>query len=142
MKLDLSSLKKAVGSLGQALETASSTGFMKKLTRVQRDLVKAGVIQNFEFTYELCWKFTQRWLSANANREDAQSPLTRKDLFRMAAQHGLIKKPENWFAYSEARNITAHTYDTKKAARVYAQAAPLLADAKYLLAQLQKTAND
>lgn len=137
MALDLSSLQKAVNSLERALKVASLR-INGKADTDSEEVIRAGVIQNFEFTYELCWKFIQRWLAENQNPQDAVSPVTRKELFRMAARHELIKGPENWFTYSAARNVTAHTYDTKIAEMVYAQARPLLGDAKYLLEQLGK----
>ena len=89
MTLDLSSLKNAVSSLKQALNVAHDSVFMNGLNQAQQETIRAGVIQNFEFTYELCWKFIQRWIRANVSQEDA-SPVTRKDLFRIAAQRGLI----------------------------------------------------
>ncbi len=141
MALDLSSLKEAIGSLERALKVAS-TMIKGAIHTDQEHVVRAGVIQNFEFTYELCWKFIQRWLSENQNPQEAQEPLTRKELFRTAARCGLIEDPENWFAYSAARNISAHTYDNRAAEKVYAQAQPLLKDAKHLLQKLQKTADD
>ncbi|MCX5783214.1 MAG: HI0074 family nucleotidyltransferase substrate-binding subunit [Elusimicrobia bacterium] len=141
MALDLSSLSKAIDSLERAIRVASSQ-IKGEVDTDYEEVIRAGVIQNFEFTYELCWKFIQRWLSQNQNPQDAQSPITRKELFRMAAQREIIKNTENWFTYSEARNVTAHVYDSEVAKKVYAQALPLLADAKYLLAQLKKAGND
>ena len=138
MALDLSSLKKGVLSLEAALQVAESEK-VSLFSEAEKKVIKAGVIQNFEFAYELCWKFIQRWLGENQNQQDAASPVTRKELFRMAARTGLIKDPENWFAYSAARNVTAHTYDEKTAEMVYAQARPLLGDARYLLEQLEKS---
>jgi len=135
MVLDLSSLEKAVNSLERALKVASAE-IKGKVNTDSGEVLRAGVIQNFEFTYELCWKFIQRWLGENQNPEEAASPITRKELFRMAARSGLIQDPENWFVYSAARNVTAHTYDAKTAEMVYAQAHPLLGDAKYLLEKL------
>ena len=74
---------------------------MSGLSKEQADTIRANVIQNFEFTYELCWKFIQRWLRENRFLEEASLPRTRKDLFRMAARHGLIEHPERWFDYGE-----------------------------------------
>ncbi|MBI5788369.1 MAG: nucleotidyltransferase substrate binding protein [Candidatus Schekmanbacteria bacterium] len=137
MALDLSSLKKALACLESALQVATP-GKMEAFDEDLQDVVKAGIIQNFEFCYELCWKFLQRWIALNKSPEDAE-PRTRKDLFRMAARYGLIKNPLAWFEYSAARNLTVHTYDQVKADTVgKAKAAvPFLDDAKYLLAQLE-----
>ena len=74
---------------------------MSSLDEVTQYAIRAGVIQHFEFTYELSWKFIQRWLRLNASAEDAE-PLTRRELFRTAARYGLIGDPQPWFRYSEA----------------------------------------
>ena len=137
MLLDLSSLEHAVDSLERAIKVASST-IKGKVNTDNEQVIRAGVIQNFEFTYELCWKFMQRWLKENQNKADAAQPLTRKELFRMAARSGIIKGPTPWFEYSDARNLTAHTYDQEKAEIVYKTALTFVADARYLLEQLKK----
>ena len=56
--LDLSSLQRALRSFISARKI-----FQLRLETVndeERVLLRAGVIQNFEFTYELCWKFMKR----------------------------------------------------------------------------------
>ena len=56
MTIDLSSLDKAVDSLGRAIGTSMDQTKMQALDKDQREVIRAGVIQNFEFTYDLCWK--------------------------------------------------------------------------------------
>ncbi len=137
MKLDLSSLSKAVESLEKTLNVAekSSTAGLDADTQ---NAIKAGVIQNFEFTYELCWKFMRRWLRENAPAEQAEHPRARKELFRLAAQYGLINDPLAWFAYGDARNLTAHTYDEDTAESVYKTALDFAKDARSFLNKLQE----
>ncbi len=138
MKLDLSSLRRAVESLKNTLEVAADKDFIAGLSDSQKDAIRAGVIQNFEVAYEFCWKYIQRWLKENVTAEEAEYPRTRKELFRMAARYGLIKDPLPWFSYGDARNLTSHTYDEKKAESVYKTAMGFIYDAKYLLEELEK----
>jgi len=138
MMLDLTSLEKAVAALRKAVDASRSSDLLDKLSADQQELVRSGVIQHFEFTYELCWKFIQRWLRENVTAMDADHPRTRKELFRLAAQHYLITDPLAWFSYTDARNLTAHTYDRQKAEQVYMNAIRFVDDAQYLLKQLQE----
>ncbi len=123
MKLDLSSLKKAV----QSLELA--------LNQPKDEFIRDSVIQRFEYTYELCWKFLARHLeqdigSANVDR------LLRKDLYRIGAEKGLISDAETWFQYHTARNLTSHSYNAATAEDVYTVAKRFIVDAQALLSKL------
>ena len=137
MLLDLSSLKEAVTSLEKAIRVAKSAEKTAALDQDFRNVIRAGVIQNFEFTYELCWKFIQRWLKENWNRREAEDPRNRKDLFRLAASEGLIRDPLVWFEYGDARNLTSHTYNQSQAEIVFQTALRFLQDAQFLLSQLE-----
>ncbi len=56
MPLDLRNIKIAVGSLSRALKAAGGSAAPE-----QAEVIRAGVIQNFKVTYELCCKFMKRW---------------------------------------------------------------------------------
>lgn len=99
--------------------------------------MESGVIQRFEFTYELAWKMIQRWIRMNVSLEAAE-PLTRKDLFRIAARQSLITDPEQWFQYHIARNVSSHTYDESLAETVFETAVRFATDARMLLNELLK----
>ena len=137
MKLDLSSFRKAVGSLQMTLAVADDRGFMSGLSDSQKNAIRAGVIQNFEFTYELCWKFMRRWLDANLGSTYVAG-VTRRQLFRLSAENKLIGDVDKWMEYHEARNETAHTYDENTAEEVFETAREFIADAEKLLKALEE----
>jgi len=139
MALDLSSLEKAVASLGRSVEVAVRE-IKGPVDTAHEEVIRAGVIQNFEFTYELCWKFMKRWLEVNGLGAGVDGT-TRKELFRLAFENRLIVDIEAWFAYARSRNETAHTYDAARAGDVYASAVRFLKDAQALLKEL-KSRND
>jgi nucleotidyltransferase substrate binding protein (TIGR01987 family) len=139
MSLKLDTLELSVAALQRSINTAS-----RNLDHADADLcetIRAGVIQHFEVAYEQCWKFIQRWLRDNQSPEEADFPRTRKELFRLAAQQGLISDPLPWFTFSEARNLTSHAYDTAKAESGFATALRFLPYAHELLDSL-RTRND
>ncbi len=140
MALDLGSFKKAVGSLERALQVACSPQKMAGLDKDQKETIRAGVIQNFKFTYELSWKFMKRWLERNLGSTYVDG-LFRRELFRLSIEHQLINNIENWMVYHEARSQTAHTYDEIKAQEVFETAQGFLNDAQILPKSLE-TKND
>ena len=117
MALDLSSLKKAIASLGKALKVASPDK-LDDMSEDQQEVIKAGVIQNFEFTYELCWKFMKRWLEKNMGVVDVDG-VTRRELFRLSAKSKLILDVDQWMEYHDARNETSHSYDQDAADEIF-----------------------
>lgn len=101
------------------------------------DLVRDAVVKRFEYCYELGWKFVRRALIESLGREPIDE-VTRRDLFRLAAQHGLIADPERWFAYHTARNETSHMYDEDKANEIAALSDRFAEDARQLLEELER----
>lgn len=106
------------------------------LQEKKNDIVRDATIQRFEYTYELSWKMIKRHLEWSGNsRTDA---LSKRDLFREAAEVGLIGDAETWFEYNGARNKIAHTYNESTAEEVYEAAIKFAPDARSLLVELKK----
>lgn len=89
MILDLSNLRKAIASLDRALGFANHRMNEKNLQQDEIEVLKAAIIQNFEFTYELCWEFMKRWLETNLTPGLIEG-VSRRQLFRYAAENRLI----------------------------------------------------
>ncbi len=136
-RLDLSALRDAVGSLEDGLEVVSdSEWFNAQSSKVQNTLI-AGVIQNFEFVYEISVKMIKRQIEAESASPDEVDESNFRDVLRVAAEKGLIADVEAWFKYRKMRNITAHTYDHQKAQQVYQDTLIFIDDARALLHKLE-----
>lgn len=136
MPLVLDNLRNAVKALSDLQAAAENVSRMAQFNQVEQNGIRAGVIQNFEVTYELCWKLMDRWLSMNLGASVVDGA-TRRELFRLAAQQRLIADVDRWMQYHEARNITSHTYDARKAETVYSAIADFVHDARALLKALE-----
>jgi nucleotidyltransferase substrate binding protein (TIGR01987 family) len=79
------------------------------------DLIKAGCIQYFEFSFELGWKAC-KVVSAEQGLPDCLSP---KACLRQAFTQGWIDDEAVWLEMLDARNRMAHTYDARKALEIY-----------------------
>jgi len=139
-KLDLTSLEKALTSLTQLYQRVSDESFMSKQDNIVRFGLQAGLIQNLEFTYEVCWKMMRRWLEINVTRESVDG-VTRRELFRMAAENRLITDVDEWMIFRELRNQTSHRYDSELAKDAQAMISDFIRAAEQLLEYL-KAHND
>lgn len=69
-----------------------------------------GLIQCFEYTFELAWKTAKDYLEAQGF--DVKSP---RQTIKTAFQIELIQNGHVWIDALEKRNLMAHTYDENKA---------------------------
>ncbi len=79
----------------------------------QTEQERAGIIQAFEYCFELSWKTMKKLLQERG--QIANSP---REVFRIAAQEGFIDNPEIWFDFLKKRNMTVHTYNEYEADQV------------------------
>jgi nucleotidyltransferase substrate binding protein (TIGR01987 family) len=132
LTLQLEPMRKAITLLKGVLERANNTELMSSLDDITRYGLKSGAIQNFEFTYELCWKFIKRWLEENLGSSYVDG-VSRRELFRLAAENKLINDVDLWMDFHHARNQTSHIYDEAKAEMVFDTANRFVHDAERLL---------
>jgi nucleotidyltransferase substrate binding protein (TIGR01987 family) len=78
-------------------------------------LVYDGVIQRFEFTYELAWKLIKAYLEYDG----IASVNTPRSAFKEAFAAGLISDGDTWIGMIEDRNLTVHTYNEQMAKDIY-----------------------
>lgn len=135
--LDLSALRNAITSLEDGISVVRDSGWFNAQTPAVQNTLIAGVIQNFEFVYEIGIKMIKRLIELESASPNEVDETNFRDVLRVAAEKGLISDVDAWFRYRKMRNITAHTYDQEKARQVYQGTLEFLNDARALLQKLE-----
>jgi nucleotidyltransferase substrate binding protein (TIGR01987 family) len=72
-------------------------------------LEKEGLIQRFEYTFELAWKTLKDYLESK--EVDAKFP---RDVIKASFHYEFIREGEVWMDMLENRNLLFHTYNEVK----------------------------
>lgn len=112
--------------------------FSKALAQLQKfidkgdlnELEEQGLIQAFEYTYELAWNTIKDFYEYQG-ASDIQGS---RDAFRMASERGLITNGALWMQMIESRKKSVHTYDEELAGEI---ARAIIKDYHPLFIQLQ-----
>ncbi len=127
--IDLAPLSSAVRQLTSALEEQGR--------EPHRALLRAGVIQTFEFTYELSHKMLRRYLASIDPSPSEIENLSFESLIRRGDEAGLLASPVAvWKDFREARSVTSHTYNETKAEEVLAKVPAFHREVTFLLRRL------
>lgn len=129
--LELTAFLKAINSLESLIEKTEDRDLLRNFDPVLINGLKAGVIRNFEFTYELSWKYIKRWLEDNFGSSLVDG-VSRRQLFRLAFENLLIEDVDLWMDFHISRNRTSHTYNFETAEDVYKQVLLFLPECKKL----------
>ncbi len=113
------------------------------LARHQRepadDQLRDGLIQRFEFTYELCHRVLWRFIRQTAASPDEVDRMAFQDLIRTANRQGLLLGDwPAWHRYRNSRAKTCHAYHAETAQQVATIIPDFLAEAEYLRDALRR----
>lgn len=93
---------------------------LKKLTElkdektIKSDILRDALIQRFEFTFELIWKFLKVYLQ-DQGLQNINSP---KSVLKAAFSEELIFDENTWLEMLKDRNLTSHIYNEKTAIKI------------------------
>ena len=80
------------------------------------DLEIDGVLQRFEFTFELAWKTLKDYMEYQGFSNKIGSP---REIIQQAFKHGLIEDGETWIKMMLSRNALSHLYDENTSRKIY-----------------------
>ena len=80
------------------------------------ELEEQGLIQSFEYTYQLAWKTLQGILQERGHTEVAGP----RPVIEQAFKDGLVQDGEGWMRMFSDRNYASHIYDEQKAREILA----------------------
>lgn len=127
--IDISPLARAIQRLDEGWE------------RYQRDIsdtqIRDGLIQRFEFTYEISHKMLKRYLEFTSPTPSQFDTMSFADLIRSGNEQGLLLGTwPDWRRYRDMRAKTSHTYNEDTALEVVADIPVFLTEVRYFLTQL------
>jgi nucleotidyltransferase substrate binding protein (TIGR01987 family) len=78
------------------------------------ELEEQGLIQAFEYTYELAWNTLKDYFEAQGETDIHGS----RNAIRLAFQRGLVEDGDTWMAMIASRTLTSHTYNEEVAKKI------------------------
>jgi nucleotidyltransferase substrate binding protein (TIGR01987 family) len=131
MPLDIAPLSNAVQRLRE--------GLVRHQAEPHDEQVRDGLIQRFEFTYELSHKMLRRYLQEILPSPEDAARMTFAELVRTGNAHGLLRAEwPAWRHFRDIRTRTTHTYNADTAAEVVREIPAFLAETEHLCAELQR----
>ena len=95
--------RKALARLNDAIQLSKE--------RPLSDLEQQGLIQAFEFTFDLAWKTLQDYIVERGYEGEKGKP---NPIIKEASNKGLLNE-SNWKLMTQSRNRTSHTYNEETA---------------------------
>lgn len=128
--LDITPLSNLVERLREGLE--------RHRQKPADDLLRDGLIQRFEFTYELCHRMLRRFIRLTAASPEEVDRMAFQDLIRTANRQGLLVGDwPAWHRWRDLRARTSHAYHAETARQVAALIPGFLVEADFLCAALR-----
>ncbi len=129
IELELSPFQKALHRLEE--------GYVRYTQDVSDTQIRDGLVQRFEFTYEISHKMLKRYMEMASPTPEMYDALPFADLIRSGNEQGLLRSDwTRWKLFRDMRGRTSHTYDESVALAVVAEIPDFIQEAKFLLAQL------
>ncbi len=134
MSLNITPLSNAIARLEEGLLVYSRD--------TSQTLIRDGLIQRFEITYEIAHKTLKRHLEQVSPNPAEFDGMPFADLIRTANERGLLRGDwPAWRRYRDMRAKTSHTYDEAVAIEVVAGIPAFVDEVRHLRDELARRVN-
>ncbi len=128
--LDLSVLTNALNRLVE--------GNVRYLKDINDTQIRDGLIQRYEFTYEITHKILKRHLELKSLNPEVFDAMAFSDLIRTGNEQSLLQNDwTKWKIFREMLSKSSHTYDEQIAKEVVSIIPDFIDEAKFLLTQVE-----
>ena len=131
MSLDISPLLNAIARLQEGWQR-----YQQDISDIQ---IRDGLVQRFEFTYEISHKMLKRYLEHSAASPEQFDQMPFADLIRSANEQGLLKGDwPAWRGYRDMRSKVLESYNDDIALQVVGIIPAFLSEAEFLASKLKQ----
>lgn len=109
----LKKLSEAIEYVQECLKNDDFDSF--EMNEVLDEIIKEGLIQRFEYTYEMAWNVMKDYAAYQGNTDIAGS----RDAIRYAFSANIITNGDKWMDMIKSRIKTSHTYNEATADEIY-----------------------
>jgi len=111
----LKKLSEAINYIKKDLDEKKIDIEYENTEEILEEIIKEGLIQRFEYTYEMAWNVMKDYALYQGNSEISGS----RDAIRFAFSSNLIVNGELWMEMIKSRIKTSHTYNEETAEEIY-----------------------
>ena len=111
----LKKLSEAINYIKKDLDEKEIDIEYENAEEILEEIIKEGLIQRFEYTYEMAWNVMKDYALYQGNSEISGS----RDAIRFAFSSNLIANGELWMDMIKSRIKTSHTYNEETAEEIY-----------------------
>ena len=113
-------------------------GYDRYLLNISDTQIRDGLIQRFEFTYEISHKILKRYIEMTSPNPEIWDVMPFADLIRTGNELSLLKSDWTaWKVFREMRAKTSHTYDEDIALTVVQIIPKFIQEIQFLVNQLE-----
>ena len=132
-QLDFSSLRNALARLAE--------GYQRYQTDISDIQIRDGLIQRYEFTYEISHKMLKRHLEMTAANPEAFDALPFADLIRTGNEQSLLKSDWSaWKVFREIRALANNALEDKAALEIVRIIPLFIEEIQFFICQLSNHA--